>query len=94
MIVADIPSEEYSTTAVAYYGDEIRHAGGLPYGEERDANAAFIIRACNSHYALIAALSQLHDNLAEYQRINNLGGYDNQDMRQARDALELAMKKG
>lgn len=33
------------------------------------------------------ALKLLHDNLAEYQTLNNLGGYDNHDMRQARIAL-------
>lgn len=44
--------------------------------------------------ALVAALKEmeealklLHDNLAEYQTLNNLGGYDNHDMRQARTAL-------
>ena len=40
--------------------------------------------------ALVAALQQLHDNNAEYGRINNLGGYDNQDMQAARAALKLA----
>jgi predicted nuclease with TOPRIM domain len=33
------------------------------------------------------ALQQLHDNIAEYARINHLGGFDNQDMRMARKAL-------
>jgi hypothetical protein len=56
-------------------------------------DAAFIVSAVNTHDALVAALQSLHDNLAEYQRINNLGGYDNQDMQQARAALELARKK-
>ena len=39
------------------------------------------------HKAMREALQLLHDNLAEYQRINNIDGYDNQDMVQARSAL-------
>lgn len=57
---------------------------------EQEANAAFIVRAVNAHDALVAALKGLHDINAEYGRINNLGGYDNQDMKQARAALKLA----
>lgn len=34
------------------------------------------------------ALTMLHDNFAEYGRINNIGGYDNHDMRLARATLE------
>ena len=33
------------------------------------------------------ALQALHDDVAEYQRINNIGGYDNHAMVQARTAL-------
>lgn len=58
--------------------------------EQIEANADFIVKCVNSHEALVAALRQLHDNNAEYGRINNLGGYDNQDMKQARAALKLA----
>lgn len=36
---------------------------------------------------LLAALELLHDNLAEYQRINHIGGYDNHDMKMARAAI-------
>ena len=36
---------------------------------------------------LRAALEMLHDDVAEYQRINKLGGYDNHVMRVARAAL-------
>ena len=49
---------------------------------------------CPAHAAapdLLVALQLLHDNLAEYQRINNIGGYDNADMTQARAAIALAM---
>lgn len=31
----------------------------FPYVGENQANAAFIVRACNSHYELIAALEEL-----------------------------------
>ena len=36
---------------------------------------------------LVVAAKLLHDNLAEYQQINKIGGYDNQDMRMMREAL-------
>lgn len=39
---------------------------------------------------LLAALALLHDNLAEYQRINHLGGYNNHDMVMARAAIAKA----
>ena len=42
---------------------------------------------------LLAALRQLHDNIAEYARINNLGGFDNQDMRMARAAIAKAYRE-
>jgi hypothetical protein len=51
-----------------------------------NSNARLIARAP----ALYEALQQLHDNIAEYARINNLGGFDNQDMREARAALAEA----
>lgn len=47
------------------------------------ANARLIAAAPR----LLAALQMLHDNIAEYARINNLGGFDNQDMRDARAAI-------
>lgn len=39
---------------------------------------------------LLAALKLLHDNLAEYQQLNHLGGYDNHDMQMARAAISKA----
>ena len=63
------------------------------YGKEDGeifANAALIARAPDllaDNARLREALQLLHDNLAEYQRINNLGGYDNHDMKMARAAL-------
>lgn len=53
------------------------------HGAERRKDA---IRA--KAVELYQALRLLHDNLAEYQRINNLGGYDNHDMRMARAAMD------
>lgn len=54
------------------------------------ANAEFIVRACNSHDELLAALKGLHDDIAEYARINNLGGFDNHWMKAARAAIAKA----
>ena len=58
--------------------------------ELAEANAEFIVRCVNSHEALVAALKGLHDDIAEYARINNLGGFDNHWMKAARAALTLA----
>lgn len=54
-IVADIPRGEFKTTAVAYYGDEMRHAHGLPFGEERDANG-LVLAASTEMLALLQEL--------------------------------------
>ena len=59
---------------------------GSHYGEMFEANARLIAAAPE----LLEALNLLHDNMAEYGRINNLGGYDNQDMRMARAAIAKA----
>lgn len=40
------------------------------------------------------ALTLLHDNLFEYNQINKLGGENNQDMRQAREALAQYDRSG
>jgi hypothetical protein len=47
-------------------------------------------RLARVNAALVDALQMLHDNTAEYQRINNLRGYDNHDMRVARAAIASA----
>ena len=36
---------------------------------------------------LVDALRQLHDDIAEYAKINNLGGFNNHAMQAARAAL-------
>lgn len=41
---------------------------------------------------LLEALQGLHDDIAEYQRINHIGGYENHSMRIARAAIEKATK--
>ena len=63
------------------------------YGENKKAHAEFIVRACRAHDELLEALKLLHDNLAEYQRINNIGGYENHDMCMARAAIAKAKAK-
>jgi hypothetical protein len=63
VIYSKTPSDGYETTAVAYVGDELRHVGGLQYGKPRDANAALIVRAVNSHDAMVKALETAVDRL-------------------------------
>ena len=48
---------------------------------------------CDAAPELLEALKQLHDHIAEYARINNLGGFDNHCMRQARAAIAHATGK-
>lgn len=50
------------------------------------ANARLIAAAPD----LLEALQMLHDSNAEYGRINNLGGYDNNDMKASRAAIARA----
>lgn len=54
------------------------------------SNAEFIVRACNSHAALVLALQILHDEIADYITINKLGALNNQSMKMARAALAIA----
>lgn len=58
-------------------------------GANRDtqtANARLISAAPD----MLEALEALHDEIDEYQRINNLGGHDNHVMKQARAAIAKA----
>jgi hypothetical protein len=75
----------------------IIQSSGVPIGKKpicfmvgdyvKCAGDAFLIAASPDLYA---ALQMLHDDIAEYAKINNLGGFDNHDMRQARAALAKA----
>jgi hypothetical protein len=71
-------------------GDIVDAEGALIYVIAENGNKPLIVRAVNSHADLLEALKQLHDNIAEYARINNLGGFDNQDMKMARAAIANA----
>lgn len=61
-------------------------ADGLGDGPEAEANARLIASAPE----LLAALEALHDEVAEYQKINHTGGYDNHAMKLARAAIAKA----
>jgi len=43
---------------------------------------------------LILAAQMLHDECAEYGRINNIGGYDNRAMARVRAAINHAWRRG
>ncbi len=43
-----------------------------PSRDEREANAAFIVKAVNNHEALVQALQALVDQVNDYERVNNL----------------------
>ena len=58
------------------------------FGEEDADAAAQRVALVKERDALRFALQGLHDDVAEYQRINHLGGYDNHWMKIARAALE------
>jgi hypothetical protein len=58
----------------------------LSYEGERKANAALIAASPD----LLQALQLLQDDIAEYARINNLGGFDNHVMKLARAAIAKA----
>lgn len=62
-----------------YEGFDIAHC----YGEDHEANAAFIVRACNSHDDLVAALEQM---TAHYEHLDDGDG----SIQQARAAIAKA----
>jgi hypothetical protein len=43
--------------------------GGTPYGKNDLANAAFIVRACNNHAALVTVVKLLRDIIATDHRV-------------------------
>lgn len=58
------------------------------------ANAEFIVRAVNSHDALINALEQIVDEKCDYMRINHLGDPETQHtIKAARAALSAAREQ-
>ena len=67
------------------YATGIYAANAATDGDPK-ANARLIAAAPE----LLEALENLHANIAEYARINNLGGFDNQDMQQASAAIAKA----
>ena len=78
---------DYDGNCIVILGDDLRVAIVLGSdNEETNANARLIAAAPD----LLEALENLHANIAEYARINNLGGFDNQDMQQARAAIAKA----
>lgn len=62
-------------------------AVGEVFGEKQAEQYARLFAAAPD---LLEALQMLHDNIAEYAKINNLGGFDNHDMRCARAAIAKA----
>ena len=71
VIVSDTPCQcgvdKYDTTAVAYIGEEYRHAGGLAYGDAVKANAALIVAAVNAYGSMREALKIARDALLEIE---------------------------
>lgn len=57
--VNDERDENGNRAAVASCGDELKPNRGHKYGEERDANAAFIAHAANNFDALLRAAMDL-----------------------------------
>jgi len=57
--VAEEPLDDHRLTIFSYSDSEIAPAvAGGDNPEERDATAAFIVLACNSHYKLVEALQE------------------------------------
>lgn len=86
IVIADVHN-------AASFGDFVTAAMRNPgrFGSNDDAHTQWAnARLISAAPDLLAALRLLHDNLAEYQRINNLGGYDNQDMQIALAAIAKA----
>lgn len=83
---------------ILVHGADIGHWGSTAYVVGRMQVMATCIEKAvrdigtlrNSHADLLAALKALHDDIADYARINNLGGFDNHCMKQARAAIAKA----
>jgi len=70
--------------AICNFGTAVRRARGI---DEIQANSRLIAAAPD----LLTALQMLYDKTADYIRLNNLGGMDNQCMQLARAALAKAV---
>ena len=80
---------DYNGKCIIVLGDDNTRRVTVVLGRntpETQANARLIAAAPE----LLEALENLHANIAEYAQINNLGGFDNQDMQQARAAIAKA----
>ena len=83
LIVA--PGKTDSMSSV-YGGRSVAHTGqGFGEGKESEANAKFIVRACNSHYELVEALESM------LSRFGHLG--TDPGKRDAIETAENALKK-
>lgn len=74
-------------------GTTSSYTGGKPSIDEREANAAFITKACNSHDALVKALEQARDvlgRIADLSTALRSGGPDPMDLQDLSDALSEA----
>lgn len=61
------PDQDNPTAPIAFMCRDERATAAEIYPVERDANAQFIVRACNAHADLLAALEML---LAEHAEMN------------------------
>lgn len=77
-------SEQYSLTVEYKIGDYVATMCGLR--DKAEANAAFIVRACNAHDELVAALEGTIDCLTVHELDCARDGLKNAE-RAARDAL-------
>ena len=70
--------------------DDLRRiADGLATtGDGRDAECQWLYDAAKAWEGDMAALKALHDDIAEYARLNNIGGFDNHAMVNARAAID------
>ena len=73
--------------AVCNFGTAVRRMRAI---DETQANSRLIAAAPD----LLTALQMLHDETADYIRLNNLGGMNNQSMQLARAALARAVGAG
>lgn len=84
-IVADVLMAGEDVPRPAVIAEAFGRVGQNTY-MNAEANAHLIAAAPE----LYAALRMLHDDVADYQRINQLGGFDNHAMKAARAAIAKA----